>query len=184
MGKESEQDIMQNVASEQSDAPKKKSVASAAVDTVAEATHAVKNLIKETVNIASPIKNRTNARYKSLIEDSKWVMEKTIIAGNAVWDQTPPKRNIGEITKLINGGVGKVTYVEYLRHPENGGNMRDPAGGGLVKSAFVEETLEPNQAIKTQRTVIKGAPTVKQVLDAWEKKYKTESAKVRAAHGY
>ena len=153
-------------------------------------TDVVKNIanragrvISEKMKVTAPVRNRTVQRRNALLEASKWKHEKTIIAGNNVWEDHPPEMNIGEINMRIDGGVGKVTHVEYMADPKTGGHMRDPSGGGYIKVAFVEEKIEPMQQIKRTRTAISGVPSLEEAQKRWDETYAAERRRVNKAEG-
>lgn len=153
---------------------KKKTILESVSDKLEDMTELAKSAMKETVSIGTAVKTRTMQRRKNLLGACIWRKTKQIIAGNKEWTDKPPILNIGEIGMSIDGGVGKVTYVEYHRDPKSGGNMRDPNGGGLVKCAYVEEVISPMSPIEKTRTEVRGCPTIKEVQEGWETTYAEE----------
>ena len=65
----------------------------------------VVDTVKNTANLMSPVKTRTQMRHKQLVKNSKWKHKKIIISGHSTWEDTHPKELIGEIVMRINGEI-------------------------------------------------------------------------------
>ena len=144
--------------------------------------------IKNAMNHLSPVKTRTIARMKQLTESSKTKHEKTVLMGNIEWVDTPPMELIGNLNMTINGGIGKITYVKFLKDPVTGYAIKEatPDGteiGGNIKSHYVEETIEPAQAIRREAIAISGCPTVEVAKENMDNARKLERSRVNKSRG-
>jgi len=144
--------------------------------------------IKNTMSILAPPKTRTIARMKQLTKASKWKHEKQIIHGQVEWKDTPPRELIGKLSMSISGGVGKITYVRFLKNTETGQAIKQanedggPPGGNIL-SHYVEETIAPAQKIKRESIVVKGCPSEKQALENFNKFREAERKRIRKIRG-
>ena len=144
--------------------------------------------IKNTMNHLAPVKTRTIARMKQLTKASKTKHEKIVIMGNIEWKDTPPRELIGNLDMKIQGGIGKITYVSYLKDPDTGYAIKEasPDGieiGGNLKSHYVEETIQPAQAIKRESIPISGCPSVKDAMENMKTARANERRRINKARG-
>lgn len=147
-----------------------------------------KDIIKNAMNHLANVKVKTVARYKQLEKASKTKHEKIMIMGNIEWKDTPPRELIGNLSMNINGGVGKITYIRFLKDPDTGHALKEatPDGteiGGNIKSHYVEETLEPAQVIRIKEVPISGCPTAKEGKKNMENARQMERNRVKKARG-
>ena len=144
--------------------------------------------IENAMNHLAPVKTRTIARMKQLEKASKWKHEKQIIMGHVEWKDTPPRELIGDLSMGISGGIGKISYVRYLKDPETNQALKQasPDGlemGGNIISHYVQEIIEPAQKIKREIIPVKGCPSVEEAKKKMKQAREYERRRVMKARG-
>ena len=168
--------------------PSKESIADTVKRTVDKLKGKAVDVIENTANHLSPVKTRTMARMKQLTEASKWTHEKQVIMGHVEWKDTPPELLIGQIDMNIQGGIGRISYVQYLEDPDTHQALKQASEdgmeiGGNIISHYVEETIEPAQKIVRESVEVGGCPTAEIAKERMMKARQSERDRVKRTRG-